>query len=196
MKLLICGDSFSADWTKKYPGSGWPNLLALDHQVSNLSQPGCSEYKILQQLKSQRLDRFDAVIISHTSPYRIYVKQHPVHANDVLHHSCDLIYSDIKEHSNTRPDLAVLVEFFERYFDPEYACDIHNMICEKIDQLCGNHPVIHLSHIDWSDLYQFKNMINFEALFQKHRGNINHFDAKGNQTIYTTVSARLGSITC
>ena len=28
MNILICGDSFAADWTVKYAGQGWPNLLA------------------------------------------------------------------------------------------------------------------------------------------------------------------------
>lgn len=196
MKVLICGDSFSADWTKKHPTPGWPNLLAHDHAVTNLSQPGCGEYKILQQVKSQSLQDFDAVIISHTSPYRIYVKHHPVHANDVLHHSCDLIYSDIKAHSQDRSDLQPVVDFFERYFDPDHARDIHNLICKEIAMLCGNHPVLHLSHIDWSDLYLFPGMINFAELFQKHRGDVNHFDAMGNREIYETISARLGKITC
>ena len=51
MKILICGDSFAADWTVKYPGQGWPNMLAEIHEVTNLAQAGCSEYKILKQLE-------------------------------------------------------------------------------------------------------------------------------------------------
>jgi len=48
MKILICGDSFAADWTVKYPGQGWPNMLAQQHEIVNLAQAGCSEYKIFK----------------------------------------------------------------------------------------------------------------------------------------------------
>jgi lysophospholipase L1-like esterase len=36
--LLIAGDSFSADWTKKYDGIGWVNMLENDFDVTNVSQ--------------------------------------------------------------------------------------------------------------------------------------------------------------
>jgi hypothetical protein len=58
-KLLICGDSFAADWTVKVKEKGWVNLLAQDYKVTNLAQAGCSEYKILKQLQSVNLDKFD-----------------------------------------------------------------------------------------------------------------------------------------
>jgi hypothetical protein len=136
-KLLICGDSFAADWTKKYPGSGWPNLLTQDFDVTNLAQAGCSQYKIWLQLESMldRLDEFACVLVSHTSPYRIYVKQHPVHYNDPLHHSSDLIYIDIVDKQKHNQDLDVIVEWFEKYFDLNHARFTHNLICEKIDRV-------------------------------------------------------------
>jgi hypothetical protein len=55
MNLLICGDSFAADWTVKYPGEGWPNLMSKIHNVTNLAQAGCGEYKVLKQLESVNL---------------------------------------------------------------------------------------------------------------------------------------------
>ena len=99
MNILIVGDSFAADWTVKYKGIGWPNMLSKRHNVTNLAQAGCSEYKIYKQLLSVNLDDFDYIIASHTSPYRIYVTEHPVHSMDKLHNDCDLIYTDLKEHS-------------------------------------------------------------------------------------------------
>ena len=61
-KILICGDSFSSDWSPEYPDcQGWPNLLAKDYKVTNLSQAGCSEYRIYKQIKSKNLDNFDFV---------------------------------------------------------------------------------------------------------------------------------------
>ena len=64
MKILICGDSFAADWTIKYPDKkGWPNLLAEHHNVINLAQAGCGEYKILLQLLSVDFTQFDQIIV-------------------------------------------------------------------------------------------------------------------------------------
>lgn len=191
MKLLICGDSFAADWTVKYNGIGWPNLLSKNYQVTNLAQAGCSEYKIYQQLISVDLTKFDQIIVSHTSPYRIPIKQHPVHSKDKLHKNSDLIYTDIKEHSKTNNKLLPIVEFFENYFDMDSAQFIHSLICEKIDNLTANVPTLHLTNLNWDNLYLFQNMLNFEYLFKTNRGVMNHYDIDGNQIIYNSIVERL-----
>lgn len=191
MKILICGDSFAADYTVKYQGEGWPNKLAKIHKVKNVAQAGCSEYKILLQLQNENLSKFDVVIVSHTSPFRIYINEHPVHSMDKLHNNCDLIYSDVKEHSIKNSKLLALVDFFENYFDIGYAKFIHNLICKEIDNLLHNHHAIHVTNIDYSDLYQFEHMINFELLFKTNRGIMNHYDEQGNNIIYNQIVERL-----
>jgi hypothetical protein len=188
MKILICGDSFAADWAVKYHNDlGWPNLLAEDHTIVNLAQAGCSEYKIYQQLISVEFSEFDQIIISHTSPYRIPIKKHPVHASDDLHKNSDLIYSDIKEHSKSNSKLLSIVDFFENYFDTNSAKFTHNLICEKIDKLTSIVPVLHMVHINYDDLYSFQNMLNFEYLFKTNRGLMNHYDNEGNLQIYRCI---------
>lgn len=194
MKLLIVGDSFAADWTKKYPtANGWPNMLANIYQVTNIAQAGCGEYKILKQLQSQPLDKFNAIIVCHTSPYRIYTKEHPVHTGDALHNGSDLIYTDIKEHSLTNPTLLPLVDYFENYFDLDYAKDVHNMICCSIDKEVTNFrgTVIHVTNFEWVGLYKFKDMLDFTYLLKKHRGDINHYDIHGNEVIYDKLLEKL-----
>ena len=58
-KLLICGDSFAADWQVKYPqGQGWCNLITQYYHVTNVAQAGCSEYRIYQQFLSYNQDFF------------------------------------------------------------------------------------------------------------------------------------------
>ena len=178
MKILICGDSFAADWTVKYTGNGWPNLLANQFIVKNIAQAGCSQYKIYKQLLSENLNNFDCIIVSHTSPYRIYVKDHPIHKNDILHNNSDLIYADVKEHQ-----LDSVVDFFENYFSFEYAEFVHNLICEKVDNLNIN-QVIHITHFNWDRLYKFNNMINFQEVFEKHQGLINHYNEIGNDLVF------------
>lgn len=186
-KILICGDSFAADWSVKYQGIGWPNMLENKYKVTNLAQAGCCEYKIYQQLISVNLNKFDKIIISHTSPYRLYVKQHPLHNKDPLHKNSDLIYSDIKDHK----ELSSIIDYYENYFDLNYAEFIHNLICQKIDELTRHYPVIHITSFDWNNLYKFSNMISFEHIFKKYRGNINHYNEAGNQIVFDTVKSYL-----
>ena len=191
MNILICGDSFAADWQMKYPDKkGWPNFLADEHKVINLAQAGCGEFKILKQLQSVMLSDFDKIIIAHSSPFRLYVKNHPVHT-DQLHSNCDLIYSDIKEHSKNNKKLLTLVDYFENYFDLDYAVDIHNITCEKIDQITKKFKPIHITGFEWEGLYQFDNMINFNYIFKKYKGIINHYSPEGNDEVYGYIQARL-----
>ena len=189
-KILICGDSFAADWTVKYEGFGWPNLLAKTYDVTNVAQAGCSEYKIYKQLMSQDIEDYDVVIISHTSPNRIYVDHHPIHSEDPLHKDCDLIYTDIKEHAVINPELKSIVDFYESYFNEKYAVFVHNMICEKIDHHTRNHQgtVIHISNIDWDDLYQFPDMVVFSKL-RKNHGLMNHYNDRTNFKLFNTINS-------
>lgn len=192
-KLLICGDSFAADWTVKHKGYGWVNLLEQNYKVTNLAQAGCSEYKILKQLQSIDLNKFDLVLVSHTSPYRLFVKEHPVHSKDRLHKNSCLLYSDIIEHLPEHSNLQPVADYFDKYFDLEYAEFMHNLLLEKIDSLCGSNT-LHVSHIKWDNLYKFKNFINFEKIFEKYRGSMNHYNPQGNDIVYERVLAKLRGI--
>lgn len=185
MKILIAGDSFSADWSKKYPAcAGWPNVLSNNYQITNLSQAGCSEYKIYLQLTSVDLTLYDAIIVSHTSPYRWYVKDHPVYAKDQLHNASDLIYNDIVAHLPDMPELEPIVIFFEKYFDLEYANFVHNLICAKIETLIPTAVrVMHIQNFDSAGMHQFKNVMDFYPTFQSHPGLINHYSDRGNKVV-------------
>jgi len=189
MKLLICGDSFAADWTVKHSGKGWPNMLEDLFSVTNLAQPGCCEYKILKQLESVNLSLYDKILISHTSPYRIYIKQHPVHYNDPLHKDCDLIYTDIKEHADKNKNLQPIVEYFEKYFDFEYARYMHGLLCEKIQNILF--PVqdraLHIVCMHWEGMHQFINMIDVTSIVENNVGLINHLTYSGNTLVYREI---------
>lgn len=177
LKILLCGDSFAADWSSKYHGKrGWPNLLAEKTELINVAAAGCSEYSIWKQLQSTDLNRFDRVIVSHTSPYRIYVKQHPIHKNDVLHKNSDLIYSDSVTHQ-----LSTVKDWFENYFDLDYAVDIHQMIMKEINRMGNN--ILHLGHMEISAPTGF-DFVNCLDLWKKYPGEINHYSDVGNKKVY------------
>jgi hypothetical protein len=178
-KILICGDSFAADWTKKYEGYGWVNILSNDHTVHNIAEAGVSEYKIFKQLESINLKDFDKIIVSHTSPYRIPVKEHPIHSKDILHYNCDLIYSDLKEHKDNLL-IKSAIDFYENLFDLDYACFIHELIIKEINLKYQN--LINITFFSSN-----KNMYNFEDVYLNNKGLINHMNDQGNKIIYNKI---------
>lgn len=189
-KLLICGDSFAADWSSFRKHAGWVNMLEQDFNVTNLAQAGCSEYKILKQLQSISLEYFDEIIVSHTSPYRLYVDKHPIHSEDSMHKNSCLLYTDICEHLDTNPEINPIVEYFEKYFDLEYAEHIHNLLLKEIEFLVPK-KTLHLCHIKWKNLYEFEKFINFENVFNSYRGDVNHYNDLGNHIVYQKVLEKL-----
>jgi hypothetical protein len=188
MKILICGDSFAADWSVKYTDyPGWPNLLAQTHDVTNLAQAGVSEYKIWKQLSDTNLSKFDCIILSHTSSFRLPTELHPDHHKDPLHKDCDLIYLDIKHSKNK--SLQSVVEYFEKFFSHEYAIFVHKLIIEhELAYLKSfNGKVLHVTNLQQDFDFNKYNFISFEQIFQQHKGLINHFSEQGNQIVFETV---------
>jgi hypothetical protein len=186
-KILICGDSFSSLHDDEF---AWTNLIKQDFFVTNLSQRGCSEYKIYKQILSQNIHTYDYVIISHTSPYRLHTLENPIHINNPLYKDSCFIYSDVKKHATKNTNISPLVNFFEKYFDLDYAEYIHNLILKDIEKLC---PVntLHISHLEWKNLHRFSNHLDFNNVFLSHRGQTNHYDIKGNKIVYETIREKL-----
>jgi lysophospholipase L1-like esterase len=179
-KLLIVGDSFAADWTVKYKGEGWVNTLCKDYDVTNIAQAGVSEYKIYNQLKKTDVSKYDIILISHTSAYRIPVVEHPIHSKDILHNNCDLIYTDLKEYDNELTKIAV--DFYEKLFDPDYFIFIHNLIVNEIIKRYPN-----AINITFFDSFSHPTFHNFEEIFLKNKGNMNHLNEDGNNLIYKKI---------
>jgi len=189
MELIgIFGDSFGV--RKDYSEfSSWITLLGHHYSIINYCECGVGEYKILQQLRNSNLDKFDHIIVTHTSATRVYVKNNPIHASSKYHKNCDIIYADVEN----RPDeFSVACQLHFKYiFDIDYAISIHNMICEQIDNLLADRKVTHITHFDYTGLYNFNNMINFYELFLKNKGNVNHYNQIGNINIYQTLIKQL-----
>jgi hypothetical protein len=90
----------------------------------------------------------------------------------------------------TDTSLKPIVDFFEKYFDLDYAEYIHNLTIKDIEKLCPDNT-LHLSHLEWENLYKCSNHLDFNNLFYSERGNINHYNNKGNQIVYQTIKERL-----
>ena len=184
----IFGDSFGVS-KKEDAFDGWTACLSNQFDVENYCECGVSEYKILKQLELAELTQFDKIIITHTSPTRLYVEHNPLHQHSEYHKNCDIIFSDI-EHGKDEFSTACQM-YFKHIFNETYDVDIHNLICQKIDDLTKNYNVIHMTHFDYTGLHAFKNMLNFYDLFLKERGDVNHYTKIGNKQIYNTLSELL-----
>ncbi len=184
MKILIAGDSFAAEWPTSE--KGWVDLLAENHRVTNVAQAGCSEYRILKQIQSQDLNTFDLVIVSHTSPSRVYTREHPLH-KDGFHKNCDLIANDIERVSFFNDSLKSAQGWFKHHYDDEYQQDIYNLIRKEINNII-NIPYISMSHISFlKDKYIESTHLDFSDLWATERGNVNHYTEAGNISIYNKI---------
>ena len=193
MKILIVGDSFASDWSIKYNNyPGWTNLIADDYEVTILSQPGCSEYKILKQLQSIDINQYELIIISHTSPGRIYTPEHPVHSQDLLHKNSDLIYTDIEYHASKFTNLfnsalTTAYDFFVYHYDEEYYNHVYQLLRNEITEQVADCPTLIVNHLPCLSNYTGNNILDFSSMLETHRGTINHFSQDGNQIIYQAV---------
>lgn len=188
-KLFIFGDSFAAKRNSIDQNLGWPELLTNDYTVTNFAECGVGEYKILKQIESVDLQQADKILISHTSPFRVYVKDHPIHNTSSTHNNCDIIFSDIEQLEDDFSRSCKL--YFKYIFDEQYAIDIHNLICEKIHAVTQQLSVLHITHFDYSTLYNFTPMLNFYEHWQKNKGSVNHYSLKGNQYVYDQIKGNL-----
>ena len=174
-RILIAGDSFSSPALAG--DHGWPKILAEKYATTNVSQPGIGEYKILQNLKTQKLHTFDLVIVSHTSPYRVHTEINPLYPAGHVYHTSDILFADAEsKHS-------CMADYFRYVFDPEYYRFVHTACCREIDHLTNSIPTIHITHFDWADLYPFESLINFHSFWTANRGNEVHYNEHGNQHV-------------
>lgn len=181
-QILICGDSFAADWSPDYPNcQGWPNQLGNVYQITNLAQAGCSEYRIYKQLKSAQLSNFDLIIVSHTSPYRIYAEHHPGQTRDKIHTNCDLLFSDIEHLAKTNSDYKSVEMYFKKFFSLEYAEFSYDLLVKEIYSLLANYPTLHVTH---QQTHTKLNWADFSDIYSNYPGLINHYSDIGNQKVF------------
>jgi hypothetical protein len=191
-KLLIVGDSFSSEQiSDQY---GWPVLLKKDFEITNLSNPGIGEYKILQKLQTAELETFDLILISHTSPNRIHCQHNPLYPVGHIYSDSDVIFADAESKAHSIPAANYLVYYYKYIFDEEYYQFIHKSCCQEIDRLTQNHNVLHITQFAWTDLYEFPGMINYYNFWLSNRGNYAHYTVEANNTLYCQIKKQLQEI--
>lgn len=188
MNIGVFGDSFAYQ-KRNEPFPSWVDLLAQHHVIDNHAECGVGEYKILKQIQGADLDRYDIVIVSHTSYSRVFVEHNPLHVHNEYHKNCDILYSDVEAHDNEFSRACKL--YFKHIYNDEHAQDIHNLILKEIDHLLADKLAVHLTPFEHAGLYRFANMVDLHDVFVKNRGEVNHFTKLGNQEVYQQVLSRL-----
>lgn len=176
MKILIAGDSFCASsddlsWSVKL-GKIFPTL--------NLSQSGCTQYHILKQIESVNIDDFTFVIVCHTSPYRIYTRQHPIHTSGT-HINSGLLLNDINYHSRKirnywNKSLHAAKNFIKYHYSEQYQLDIYNLIKKEIVS-----KISHINHIEMSGCEPDE--FGLRELYLNNSGTRNHLTIEANQIL-------------
>lgn len=186
MRILIAGDSFAAKWPNA--SIGWVDLLAKEHEVTNVAQAGVGEYKIYKQIETINQHLYDCIIVSHTSPSRIHTPNHPIHKTG-FHKDCDLILTDINENfSLFNGNLKTAQGWFKYHYDDKYQLDVYRLLRKEINSIITI-PYISLSHIEiLKKLSIEKNHFDFSRLWSLERGLINHYTEKGNKVIFELLS--------
>jgi len=184
-RILIAGDSFSS--AELAGDHGWATLLANQYSVTNISQPGIGEYKILKNLELQDLSKFDAIIVSHTSPNRIHCEQNPLYPPTHIYRTSDLLFSDVENKVKDNRLAKSVYDYFVHVFDPTYYEFVHTSCCEKIDLLTQPYKTIHITNFEWQNLYKFPDLINFYSLWTSNKGPYTHYNIAGNQVIFDTL---------
>jgi hypothetical protein len=191
LKILLAGDSFSAKWPDG--PSGWPQLLANEFRVTNVSQAGVGEYKILNQIKSQNLNKFDLVIVNHTSPFRVHTNN-PIHSTK-LHKDCDLIFKDVESNLNTNDEKVVTAfNWFKYHYDEQYQIDIYELMRKEIQSIIKI-PYLAIDHSPTSYEQAFEDChINFSNHWSFYRGLVNHYTEEGNKIVAQRIKEKLNEM--
>jgi hypothetical protein len=186
IKVLIAGDSFASNWNT---GLEWWRQLPYD--LTNVAQAGASEYKILKSLKS--VQEYDAAIVFHTSPIRLYsANGNLLHTDSLTHRDSCYVINDVL--SKRGPIKRAMENYVKYFYNEEFVNYIHTKICEDIVKNTRLIPTIHASGFDYSDIFEFDNFVSANDLFETYRGNTCHLTADGNRYLAERIYKKLTNL--
>lgn len=182
-RILIVGDSFCAPTLDHHT---WYRYLESKYTVDNRGQAGVGQFKIHQQLASDK--PYQVIIYLITSPYRIHSERNPFYDLDHPSHSnCDLIYEDVK---SRLPDPASqhILWWFENVFDTDQALFVHDLI---VNHDCKKHTnVLPISFFDCSHISDL-DVLQLDWIWKSNSGDVNHLSQLGHRLVFEQIVSRL-----
>ena len=188
-KILIAGDSFSADWSSTYE---WWKMLP--YEITNISQAGSSEFKILKRIQEHDLTPYDGVIVFHTSPYRLYTETNLLHKDSQTHSESCYVINDVL--SKRGPIKSAMNKYLEYFYNDEYNMYCHQKICNDIIEITKQKKVLHCSGFNYDNICTIPNIITVDDLHREYKGSVCHLNQNGNrylkERIYQNMEKLLG----
>ena len=176
MKIFLAGDSFS------YNNKGWPSMLG--HDIVNQSENGVGEFKIFE--KCSNLWSYDRIIICHTSPWSVHTPSHPVHAKDIDRPNNDFILADVDYHSTRNNEMFLVKKYLGKFYDDNYQKTIYDLMVNQTMQIKKS---LHITFHKHEDTKLIPN--NFNEIYEKNKGDINHMNDKGNLLVANEIKKLL-----
>ncbi len=141
------------------------------------------------------LGEYKFVIVSHTSPYRVPTRSHPVHSNDTLHNNADLMLNDITYHASKiknifNRSLIAASGFFKYHYDLEFYETTYKLYRRAIEDRLSGSKFISLNFFSDS---QYKSTLDFSDIVGKHNGKINHLSEEGNKIVFSSIDNKINN---
>jgi hypothetical protein len=145
------------------------------------------------------LEKYNVVLIAHTSPSRVHTRKHPIHSNDSLHKNADLIYADIEYHGNKitnifNASLNSGVGYYKFHYDAEYYTTIYDLIRAEIYRLLTGKKAITLINFDLPKDGHDTAKVDLRDIIKKYPGKINHLSITGNELVYKRILNELKNV--
>jgi hypothetical protein len=184
VKISIIGDSFSAD----NGVDSWVTMLSQDHDITNFSCRGISQYRIFKGIQDNLsiiLDS-DLIVLFHTNPDRVFVPDHVDYPTRSLssHSSADMMANDIM----SRPEWHNISKTYYKYFfDSEFQNTVYAFIIKDIIDFFSQKSVLHCSGHNLQKL-PFVDVQSFNDQYLSNPGPTNHLDRAGNKIIFNYIT--------
>lgn len=182
MKLAVIGDSYAVDPSP----SSWTSLLGRSHTVTNYSQRGISQYRLLTIIEKNidLIRDHDGVIVCHTNPDRVYVNDEVEFATRKLpsHPHADLLASDGLDSPDSQWK-NIAKNYYKIFFNLDQQELYHRFIVQRIQDLMRSTLCIHCSGFNLDNIM----IENFSKLAKQYPGKINHMNVAGNQAVFEFV---------
>jgi len=178
MKIAIVGDSFAADDVDH----SWVSLLGEQHQITNYSQRGISQYRLLTIVEKNlsSILEHDCVIVWHTNPDRVYINDDVEFPTRDLasHPHADLVASD-SLNSNNSQWRNIAKTYYKIFHNTAQQQLYHGFIVQHLRDMTQSIRSVHCSGFDLPG-----EITSFADIAQTHPGTINHFDSTGNHKVF------------
>lgn len=179
--IFIFGDSFSFSNDAK----SWVNLLREEKKskLINYSTNAASIFRIYKYIKKHlnEIKKDDLIIINYTNYQRVYINDNYIFETRKKENylTADLVIND----AFSLPFFQKIFfkKFYHSIYDDEQQFETYKLIKKEIRELLKNNIFLEITFFEDDEL------INFNDIWKKNMGDINHMNVNGNVLVFETI---------